>query len=613
MASGLNQSNSREESKTRVQVYQRRKKMSQVIGLCDDSDDNEEWPNTASVPSLPVSRKRPRDREESSTDAHPHNENGPGKNIATGSAEFAVDLELADELEVSVSPHRKRRDVMKSESSVKNDAAGNCAQSLEGVKATEKDVGSEDTQVAGHRESHEGIEAAASHPMNSDSKQTSQDDGSANKHSQKAPTSKPPSHASGRQWRVSPWEYRLSELADYRKINGHCNVPHNYSENTKMFNWVNNQRSQYRLHVNRKKTSMTLSRIQELESIGFEWDSHGATWEDRLSELADYRKIHGHCNVPKNYREKSKLANWVSYQRSHHKLHREGKRSQITLPRIQALERLGFEWKLSIRRGAESQLETAPSNEILRDTGYHCPGNKTATGSAEFVVVLEIADEVEVSRLNRKQGGVGVGAVKRHRSAKNDAAGNCAQSLEGVKATEKDVGSEDTQVAGHRESHEGIAAAASHPMNSDSKQRSRDDGSTNTHSQKLSTMKPPSNASGRQWRVSAWEERLSELADYRKIHGHCNVPQKYSENNNLGTWVATQRYQYRLHLEGKRSQQMTLPRIQALESLGFEWGVCVTHPAWEDRLSELADYRKIHGHCNVPYNYSDNTKLGMWV
>jgi hypothetical protein len=28
-----------------------------------------------------------------------------------------------------------------------------------------------------------------------------------------------------------------------------------------------------------------------------------------LSELADYRKIHGHCNVPRNNSENAKLAN----------------------------------------------------------------------------------------------------------------------------------------------------------------------------------------------------------------------------------------------------------------------------------------------------------------
>jgi hypothetical protein len=43
--------------------------MSQVIDLCEDSDDNGEWPNTVPVPPLPLIRKRPRDKEESSNDA----------------------------------------------------------------------------------------------------------------------------------------------------------------------------------------------------------------------------------------------------------------------------------------------------------------------------------------------------------------------------------------------------------------------------------------------------------------------------------------------------------------------------------------------------------------
>jgi hypothetical protein len=132
-------------------------------------------------------------------------------------------------------------------------------------------------------------------------------------------------------------------------------------------------------------------------------------------------------------------------------------------------------------------------------------------------------------------------------------------------------GNEDGEIADHRESHEGIAAAASQPMNSDSEQTSRDDGSANKHSQEPSTSKPSSNAAGRQGRNPAWEDRLSELTDCRKIYGHCNIPIKsYSENTKLGEWVGHQRTQYRKHLEGETSP-MTLSRIQKLESLGFEW------------------------------------------
>jgi hypothetical protein len=209
----------------------------------------------------------------------------------------------------------------------------------------------------------------------------------------------------------------LSELADYRKIHGNCNVPYKYSENIQLGIWVNTQRRNYRLYQERKTTPMTALRIQALESSGFEWST---LWEDRLSELADYHKIHGHCNVPSRYSENAKLGNWVHNQRIQYKLHLVGKKSLMTPFRIQELESVGFEWRVGV--------------------------------------------------------------------------------------------------------------------------------------------------------LNVWEDRLSELADYRKIHGHCSFPSRYSENTQLGTWVMTQRKNYRLYHERKITP-MTALRIQALESLGFEWGL----------------------------------------
>jgi hypothetical protein len=89
---------------------------------------------------------------------------------------------------------------------------------------------------------------------------------------------------------------------------------------------------------------MSLPRVEALESLGFEWDSHGTAWEDRLSELADYLKIYGHCNVPKRYSRNAKLGYWVSRQRTQYGLHLKGKPSAMTTYRIQELESLGFKW-----------------------------------------------------------------------------------------------------------------------------------------------------------------------------------------------------------------------------------------------------------------------------
>jgi hypothetical protein len=309
---------------------------------------------------------------------------------------------------------------------------------------------------------------AVSHPMTSDPEQTSRDDGSANKRSEKLLTSKPPSNASGWQheslsaaavaggpqqaingedltadtslgrespinniedrddsseealpYQAGDWTKKYKELCEYRQSKGLCIFICQDPEYAELSKWVFSQRLEYRRMVGGKYSILTPERVKALEGIGFVWILSRNSWEDRLSELADYRKIQGHCNVPTKYSENTKLGNWVGNQKAQYRLHIKGKRSQMTLPRIQELESLGFEW------------------------------------------------------------GVVYGA--------------------------------------------------------------------------------------------AWEDRLSELADYRKIHGHCNVSQKYSEKSKLARWVSYQRFQHKLHLEGKRSQQMTLPRIQALESLGFEW------------------------------------------
>jgi hypothetical protein len=107
------------------------------------------------------------------------------------------------------------------------------------------------------------------------SEETSRYDGSANNYSQKLSTSKPTFERFGRQGRYTIWEDRLSELADYRKIQGTAMFLET-TKKTQLANWVTTQRS--KVVPRRKEIVYDSSRIQELESLGFEW-SHGAAWK----------------------------------------------------------------------------------------------------------------------------------------------------------------------------------------------------------------------------------------------------------------------------------------------------------------------------------------------
>jgi hypothetical protein len=77
----------------------------------------------------------------------------------------------------------------------------------------------------------------------------------------------------------------LSELADYRKKStGTANVPTNTAKPAGYLG----QTKAYRWHLEEKESQMTPARIQSLVA----WVSNGTrgAWEERLSELADYRK-----------------------------------------------------------------------------------------------------------------------------------------------------------------------------------------------------------------------------------------------------------------------------------------------------------------------------------
>jgi hypothetical protein len=67
-------------------------------------------------------------------------------------------------------------------------------------------------------------------------------------------------------------------------------------------------------------------------------DTHSALWEKWLSELVWFKEEHGHCNVPRGWRENPELGTWVNNQRSNYS------RGKLSPDRMERLEALGFEW-----------------------------------------------------------------------------------------------------------------------------------------------------------------------------------------------------------------------------------------------------------------------------
>lgn len=73
----------------------------------------------------------------------------------------------------------------------------------------------------------------------------------------------------GFEWSIfKGWEDKFRELIDYKVANGHTNIP---VRDGPLGVWVGNQRTQYRMYRENKRSSMNPRRIELLESVGFEW------------------------------------------------------------------------------------------------------------------------------------------------------------------------------------------------------------------------------------------------------------------------------------------------------------------------------------------------------
>lgn len=113
----------------------------------------------------------------------------------------------------------------------------------------------------------------------------------------------------------------------------------------------------------------------------------------------------------------------------------------------------------------------------------------------------------------------------------------------------------------------------------------------------------------RQWFMS-----YQELVAFYQIKGHCRVPQNYSSNPTLGTWVHNQRRKFKLGV-------MADERIKLLERLNFQWeisrgGERLDYPAcpkWETMFSKLCAFKNKYGHCEVNMIGTDATpQLSEW-
>ena len=126
------------------------------------------------------------------------------------------------------------------------------------------------------------------------------------------------------------WGQGFKFLENYKNREGHCLVPYNHIEDDfRLGQWVTVQRS--------RKEKITAARIQELEGIGFIWDSQADQWEAGYTALVKFKEREGNCQVHGDHIESDyRLGQWVGKQRSI--------KSKLPEDLLNRLNEIGFIW-----------------------------------------------------------------------------------------------------------------------------------------------------------------------------------------------------------------------------------------------------------------------------
>ena len=369
------------------------------------------------------------------------------------------------------------------------------------------------------------------------------------------------------------WDERCGELEAFCKQFGHCNVPANWSANPRLAKWVHHQRRF------RREGKLGENRIRRLDEIGLAWEPYDAYWEEMFTKLAEWRKSHSHCNVPQRWVKNPNLATWVAVQRQ------MKKKGVLSDDRIKRLDALGFTWR-PVQERWEEMFSTLV--EFKKANG-HC------------AVPHDFKESPRLSNWVRKQR-----SLRKRKCLRTE----YVRRLNGIgfvwDPSEAQWHERYSELVKYKDEHGDCNAPLGWSQNPKlanwvvvQRQFRKKGQLSKERIRRLDKL-------GFVWdRYEAmWEEMFSKLLEYRKANGDCSVPQDWRKDRRLGSWVTTVRQRAKLG-------RLTKAHLRGLTAIGFIWEPRAAK--WEQMLSELTRYKKLHRDCNVPQAWGRNPKLGRWV
>jgi Helicase associated domain len=373
-------------------------------------------------------------------------------------------------------------------------------------------------------------------------------------------------------WADQKWEAKFYELKKFKDKYGHCEVPRKMKNLRSLLVWSIRQRT-YRRYEPLKYNP---ERLRKLDSIGFCWDIYDKIFEESFRKLENHYKKYGNSDV--RHIEDKKLAVWCNTLRY---AKRTGN-PRVTLERVEKLNSIEFNWNPPFEEKVEMEWLNK-YNELKEFKKEHgrldVPDSIKKYKALRFWCIRQrahrhykkrIYDADKIKMLDK------IGFCWEPRNEKFD---SCFKRLEKYKKKNGHCNvslSEDKELSvwcnmlrkGKRDKTGWLSLERIKRLNS------------------LDfSWEPPLHE-------MAWENQFAQLLVYKKLHGHCDVPENDNKFYRLHRWCVTQRVEMR-----KKPLQYPKERKKRLDTIGFSWDI--KQKWFEQHLAKLKEFKQKNGHCRV--------------
>ena len=436
--------------------------------------------------------------------------------------------------------------------------------------------------------------------------------------------------------RVLNFHRRCTHLLQFKEEFGHCKVPQKYAANPSLANWCTRMRNSYSRMQRGLKSDCKLSpdMIERLEEIGFRWQINRRPHHATSIFIRKRKAIADEDSTPKRKKgENNNLAQSQSQPQSVNTLTTGAPASS----------------------DAENMTVTVGSTDSATGGGgFALTSSSASNGAGGNIGITEGASDRAAGELLVTAAGSSTAGA----GSKASPIGGRFSFANGDGGATEDFGGDSTSQDGGNIT----VKACSGSTNGGAMTIPGCIGSTGLVGIVSIQSGLPRNRNDDK-SVEMFQKRCRELEGFKEEFGHCSVPRKYAANPSLGNWCNDKRKSYNKIRKGlKPDRKLSQDMIERLEEIGFRWRAKGklqkrksiagegSIPNSEDPVQEhglecdaeqcshdsiegskdsefqnldddetfkkhcraLIEFEEDFGHCDVPYNYTDNPTLAKW-